>query len=252
VSQRPLPAPLYQRVFGVIYQRIQTGQYQAGSALSTEDQLAAEFEVSKATIRQAVGELVERNLVVRRQGKGTFVRDDAALHLTPPFVGSFADLIIGTHDMSVSDESIERDATFPPDVIAALQMDRATGTILRHRRDIETTPFAYAVVYASPLVDRYLQPSEIRATRRITLLHERGMRITGARQSMSAERADADVARRLDVDFGVPVLLSERVTHSSEGPVEVAHTWYRGDLYKWEADLHYTWVGEEIGISVVT
>jgi GntR family transcriptional regulator len=250
VQQKPLPVPLYLRVYGVIFQRMQHGAYPAGSALPTEDRLAAEFGVSKATVRQAVGALVDRGLVVRRQGKGTFVQDDPAFRPAHAFVGSFPDLIIGTHSLSVREESVERDVSFPSDVLALLEMTETHGMVLRHHRDLDGAPFAYVVVYIAPLVDRYVNAEEIPATGRVTLLHRRGLKVVGSQQSMAAELADVEVARHLGLDFGAPVLFAQRIVKSVDGPIEVVHTWYRGDLYKWEADLIYTWVDNSIVVSV--
>jgi GntR family transcriptional regulator len=250
LPHKPPPIPLYQRVYSVIYRRVQAGTYPPGSALSTEDQLASEFGVSKATVRQAIGELVNRGLVVRKQGSGTFVREDALIHRPHAFVGSFADLIIGTHEISVRDYTVEDDAPFPPEVLAALGMDGPRGTLLRHHRDIDGTSFAYAVVYLAPLVTSVLAGPELVPAGRASLLKQRGVAITSARQSMSAELADVEVARNLGIEFGEPVLFADRVVQSEQGPVEVVHTWYRGDLYKWEATLSFTWTADGLAISV--
>lgn len=67
------PMPLYHQVSSVLRQRMISGDYEAGRKLPTEDELIAEFGVSKATVRQAVGELVASGLVSREQGGGTFV-----------------------------------------------------------------------------------------------------------------------------------------------------------------------------------
>jgi GntR family transcriptional regulator len=247
---KPAPIPLYQRVYSVIYRRILAGAYPPGSALSTEDQLAREFGVSKATIRQAIGQLVDRELVTRKQGSGTFVREDAVIRKPHAFVGSFADLILGTHEISVRDSTIEHDAPFPAEVQAALGLPHPRGTLLRHHRDIAGTPFAYAVVYLTPLVTTVLSASELVPTGRATLLKERGVPVTCARQSMSAELADVDVARNLAIEFGEPVLFADRLMLSDQVPVEVVHTWYRGDLYKWAATLSFTWTAGGLDISV--
>lgn len=250
MAYRPPPAPLYQRVYGVIYRRIQTGQYPTGSALSTEERLASEFGVSKATVRQAVGELVKRGLVVRQQGRGTFVCDDAASQSPHAFVGSFADLIINTSNMALRDQSVERGAIFPADVRDQLGMTEQTGTVLRHWRDVDGVPFVYSIQYLSPRVHDYLKPSELTPPGQVTLMNQRGLLITGARQTMSAELVDVEIAKQLDVEFGGPVLFGERVVHSVLGPIEVDRSWYRGDLFKWEADLAFTWTGGELSIAV--
>ncbi|GAA2592686.1 GntR family transcriptional regulator [Dactylosporangium fulvum] len=248
MPHKPLPAPLYMRIYGLIFQRIQQGEYPPGSTLNTEDQFAAEFNVSKATVRQAVGELVERGIVIRRQGKGTYVRED--LEIRPPhqIIGSLADLILGTRSMSVANQEIE-ERTFPVDIQSILGISGVPGTTIRHLRLIDNTPFAFTAEYLAPVVSEYIKASELRAGGHATLLNDRGLRILGASQSMSAELADPEVALHLNIDFGAPVLFAERVVHSDRGPVEVSHTWYRGDLYKWHADLEFSWSGTGVTVS---
>jgi len=62
-----LALPLYHQVAGILRQRIEEGVYPAGMRLNSEDELAVEFDVSRATVRQAMSELATEGLVVRRR-----------------------------------------------------------------------------------------------------------------------------------------------------------------------------------------
>ena len=84
--------PLYHQVAGILRQRMEDGIYPVGGKLLSEDELAAEFEVSRATIRQAVGELVMEGLVVRRQGRGTYVQERDPSVLQQRFRGSLGEI----------------------------------------------------------------------------------------------------------------------------------------------------------------
>jgi len=77
----------------VLRQRIVDGAYEEGDQLRPEDQLAAEFRVSRATVRQAVGELVREDLVARKQGRGTFVLPVGATSDRQRISGSVQDLV---------------------------------------------------------------------------------------------------------------------------------------------------------------
>ena len=71
----PSPAfsPLYQQIRTLLLGSLQAGEWQPGEAIPSELELAARFKVSQGTVRKAIDELAAENLVVRRQGKGTFV-----------------------------------------------------------------------------------------------------------------------------------------------------------------------------------
>jgi GntR family transcriptional regulator len=70
--------PLYRAVKRALMQAIEDGRLAPGAAMPNEARLAASFGVSIGTLRQAVGELAAEHIVVRRQGRGTFVARHSA------------------------------------------------------------------------------------------------------------------------------------------------------------------------------
>lgn len=73
----PSFSPLYQQIKLLILQSLQSGEWKPSSAIPSEMELAARFKVSQGTVRKAIDELSADNLLVRRQGKGTFVATHA-------------------------------------------------------------------------------------------------------------------------------------------------------------------------------
>lgn len=71
--QRKNPKKLYVQVYDAIRKEIESGQWPINSQIPVEDELCKKYEVSKATIRLAVLELVQRGYLTRHQGRGTFV-----------------------------------------------------------------------------------------------------------------------------------------------------------------------------------
>ncbi len=66
-------SPLYQQIKSLLVQSLERGEWRPGEAIPSEMELAARFQVSQGTVRKAVDELASENLLIRRQGKGTFV-----------------------------------------------------------------------------------------------------------------------------------------------------------------------------------
>ncbi len=92
VPQPVVPAfsPLYQQIKTLLLRSLQAGEWQPGQAIPSEVELAARFRVSQGTVRKAIDEMATENVLVRRQGKGTFVATHAEqetqyrfLRLTP-------------------------------------------------------------------------------------------------------------------------------------------------------------------------
>src|ERR1019366_4224001 len=73
----PTFSPLYQQIKVLITQSLQSGEWKPGDLIPSEVELASRFKVSQGTVRKAIDELATENLVVRRQGKGTFVATHA-------------------------------------------------------------------------------------------------------------------------------------------------------------------------------
>src|SRR5688572_11241600 len=80
VLSRSSPEPLYRQLAGHLEQEIRSGRLKPGDRLEPESSLAGRFRVSRITLRQAVADLVRKELVVRKQGKGTFVTGPAVQH----------------------------------------------------------------------------------------------------------------------------------------------------------------------------
>jgi GntR family transcriptional regulator len=73
----PAFSPLYQQIKNLILKSLQSGEWKPSASIPSENILAARFKVSQGTVRKAVDELAAENLLVRRQGKGTFVATHA-------------------------------------------------------------------------------------------------------------------------------------------------------------------------------
>src|SRR5437868_31009 len=69
----PAFRPLYEQIKILLTQSLVAGEWKPGDAIPSEFELAARFRVSQGTVRKAIDELASEHILVRRQGKGTFV-----------------------------------------------------------------------------------------------------------------------------------------------------------------------------------
>lgn len=81
--------PLYAQVRERLIERIKSGQWKPGQLIPNEFEIAAEFGVSQGTARKAIGELATERLVLRRQGRGTFVVEHTPDHVLFRFFNVF-------------------------------------------------------------------------------------------------------------------------------------------------------------------
>jgi GntR family transcriptional regulator len=233
--------PLYHQVAGVLRQRIEDGDYPVGGKLLSEDELATEFEVSRATIRQAVGELVMEGLVMRRQGRGTFVQERDTNVLQQRFRGSLGDLINESSRAKTRNMDVAHDAPIPVHIAETLQLERPSGTIVKRTRTMDGQPFALTITYLPPDLGKAITPAGLRDKALMELLMDAGVVLSSATQAIRAQLADLDVCSQIDAEVGAAVLMVERIVHDSTGrPVEYVRSWYRGDRYEYAVTLDLT------------
>lgn len=82
-----LPKPLYAQVRDLLLARIRSGEWGPGETLPNEYTLSTDFDVSIGTVRRAVAELEDNGLLVRKQGRGTFVAGRGTTALQERFCG---------------------------------------------------------------------------------------------------------------------------------------------------------------------
>jgi GntR family transcriptional regulator len=220
--------PLYLQLKELLVGGLESGEWRPGETIPSESELAARFGVSLGTVRKAIDALVVDNLVIRRQGKGTFV----ATH-TEEGASMFRFLRIrrrdGKDEYPASRLIDVRRGKATPDMARLLDIKVASQVIVVHRLlEYSGEPVVLdEIVLPAPLF-RGLTKAKIDAYRgSLYSLFETqfGVRILRAQEKLSAIAADAQTAALLRVRPGEPLLAVERVTLTfGDRPVE----WRRG------------------------
>lgn len=228
------PIPLYHQVFGVLRQRILDGSYPAGMKLAPEDELASEFNVSRATVRQAVGQLVQSGMLSRQQGRGTFVLPGAVGGASQIFSGSLPDLMRETGRTKIRAVELEHEAELPCRVATQLELPSPLGTIIRRTRERDGVAFAYTINFLPPETGKMITRRDLRQGSLMRHLEANGITFATAQQTIRAQLADVTVSESLGVQLSSAVLFVERLLRDEQGaPVEFVQSFYRGDLYEY-------------------
>ncbi len=221
----PSFAPLYVQIKALLEQALEAREWRPGEAIPSEIELASRYGVSQGTVRKAIDALAADNLVVRRQGKGTFV----GTH-TEERSSLFRFLRIRRNDgadaQPVSRLLDVRRAKANGDVARLLGL-RASDAVLVLRRvlDYEGEPIVLDEITLSASLFRGLTKARYDAYRGSMygfFETQFGVRMLNARERIRAVTADAATARILHVDTGAPLLAVDRVTSTyGNRPVEV-------------------------------
>lgn len=216
--------PLYHRIVEQIREYIRDRKVPAGTKLPSEDELAQHFSVSSITIRAALKELADSGLIDRRQGRGTFVRS-AVDSRTEWSLASIEDIVMTSR---LSDTVLVQQGyiTAPPWVHSALSLppkDRAFN--LQIIRQKEGRPFMLSDGYFPPFIGDQLAKIDVAEhLKKNSLLIGLVEEVTGEhyaeiRQSIVADIASSDIARKLGIPEGTPLLVVRRMSLSDDGRV---------------------------------
>jgi len=216
--------PLYVRVREGIVQRIADGDWAAGHMLPSETRLGEEFGVSQGTVRKALDDLAASNVVVRRQGKGTFV----ATHTDERALFHFFHLCRDDGRRELPESRVlscrRRRATRLDAAKLGLGSDARVIQIERVR-DLEDTP----AIMETVIVDEARFPDLGKPHARdlpntlYQLYEERyGVTVARAHEHLRAVAASDSDAKALGIPPGTPLLEIERLALTVDGvPVEL-------------------------------
>jgi GntR family transcriptional regulator len=235
---RQSPIPLHYQLKEMLRSWITSGKFDDGGQFPPERELLERLAVSRMTIRRALSELVNEGLLIREQGRGSFV----VLHQVQEQLGQLTSFTedmklrgLSTtskiiHSQLVRDEGVAAKMGIPTDeeLVSVQRIRSVKGesialqtAFVRHR-------------FCPGLLDDGL----IRGSLYKTLEERYALRLRRAVQTIEAKTADEYERDLLGIPLGRPVLWLERLTYLQNGqPIEYVRSTYRGDQYRFTVEL---------------
>jgi GntR family transcriptional regulator len=227
------------RIYLLLRERILNGALEPGSRLPGELSIAAEYGVSRVTVRRALDTLAIDGLIDRRPGSGTFVQENNSVQ---PIVADLSNVL--SHLVEMGRRTSVRLLSFAyvnpsESVAAALGLgpgERAQRSI--RVRLIDGAPFSYLVTHVPERIGVTYSEADLASMPLLGLLERSGIVVEEASQSIGATLAGPDVAEALALEIGSPLLSLTRVVWDPSGQgVEHLHALYRPDRYSFHMDL---------------
>jgi len=237
----PSFSPLYQQIKGLILRGLQAGEWRPGEAIPSEIELAARFKVSQGTVRKAIDELAAENLLMRRQGKGTFVSTHAEERVQYRFLRL-------TPDLPFQQEPAQREfldcrrLKAPADVARALNLQLGEDVIeIRRVLSFSGRPVVLDDIWLPGHMFKGLTAerlSQYQGPMYGLFESEFGVRMIRAEEKLRAVLADESVAPLLKVVPGSPLLSVERLSRTyDDQPVELRRGLYLTDQHHYRNEL---------------
>lgn len=221
--------PLYRQIRDLLVRSLDAGEWKPGELIPSEIELAARFQVSQGTVRKAVDELAAENLLVRRQGKGTFV----ATHHEPRAQFRFLRVMPDTGDPEPPQSHFLECRRVRATADIARQLDLRAGDAVVYLRRVLSfggAPIVLEEIWLPGTLFRGLTAerlAEYKGPLYGLFETEFGTHMIRAAENLRAVAADAAAVAALGVAAGSPLLLVERVSYSyGDRAVEVRRGQY--------------------------
>jgi len=225
--------PLHMQVEEDLRERIETGEWRAGERIPAEDQLCEAYRVSRITMRQAIGRLVDRGLLIRARGKGTFVRDTAVTageRRVTSFTAELAQLGMA------AGATVLENGLVAADQPTALALGVAEGDLVVRIHRLRTgdgKPIGLQTSYLPGARFPGLHTVDLGDRSMYELLRSQyGVTPTEAVETFTVGGIKGRDARLLDVPPRSCGFYAERIAYDKVGPFERTVSVMRGDRYR--------------------
>ncbi|MES2130407.1 MAG: GntR family transcriptional regulator [Pseudomonadota bacterium] len=236
----PTFSPLYQQIKALLMQSLQSGEWKPGELIPSEVELAGRFKVSQGTVRKAIDELAAENLVMRRQGKGTFVstHHEARAHFR--FLRLMPDEGV-PHQPDNQIIEVKR-MRAPAEVARLLDLKAGDGVVyIKRVLSFDGAPTIVEELWLPGQLFKGLTADrlvEYKGPMYGLFESEFGTRMIRATEKIRAVCADAGAAHFLQLAEGTPLLCAERVSFTyGDKPVELRRGLYSTAQHHYQNEL---------------
>ncbi len=223
-AKREHGIPLYMQIIELLVVKISSGEWSPGELIPSEIKLAQELSVSQGTVRKAISELVENNVLVRKQGKGTFVsnhnHDRALFHFFHITDDNGNKLLPESRALNCR----KKTATRFEAAVLHLADDAPVIRIERVRSLSSTPTIVETIVLPADPFEALQNSNTCDLPNMLYELYEKqfGITIHSAEEKLRATVANKRDAKVLEVEPGTPLLEIERVALTlDKAPVEL-------------------------------
>jgi GntR family transcriptional regulator len=251
LARKPLPAasaqgsaafrPLYRQIKDLLVQALDRGDWKPGEAIPSETELALRFQVSQGTVRKAVDELAAENLLIRRQGKGTFV----STHHEARVRFRFLRLAPNQGEVQPAESQVLdcRRVRASAEIARVLELKGGDPVVaIRRLLSFASVPTVVDDIYLPGALFKGLSAELLNGYRGPLygfFETEFGISMVRAEEKVRAVSADAEISTLLGVVQDTPILKVDRISFTyADRPVELRMGHYVTDRYHYRNSLN--------------
>lgn len=229
--------PLHQQAEELLRVMIQQEEYRKGKLLPNEVELSKELNISRNTLRQAINKLVYEGLLIRKKGYGTTVAPQNVMSNARNWMSFSQEMhmqgvVVQNFELHISRK------TAPEEAVEFLNAPRGGKLLCLERlRGRPGLPFVYFISYFNPAIPMSGE-EDMTVPLYENLNKNYGIVVKTSREMIYARSASGELAEKLDIDPGAPILVRKRfVLDVNDVPVEYNIGYYRADSFTYSIEF---------------
>ena len=232
--------PLYEQLRQALQDAITSGQLPAGSKMPTEEELCAQFNISRPVVRQAYNKLIEDDCVERMRGRGTFVR---TVDLRSRFINKQLSFEEEMSFYNLPHRTVllrQEWVAYQPELFSKLHLERNQRCLhITRLRFVSEAPYLLVENYIPEPLCPGIEQYDFAANSLYKTLNDvYGERVVSSRRTIKALTANAEFSELFGVRRGSPVLSIENVSFDQLGrPIDYSREYLDGVVQKFEFDV---------------
>lgn len=228
--------PLYIQLKNKLLEDIEKN-YKPNDLIPPEGKLEIEYQVSRITVRKAIEELEKEDIVVKKQGKGTYVKEKTVLYDANMITSLTQRLEKQNRILTTKSKSFEIIAEDKEHFVKELLLSN-TLLCMKRTRLLEGTPFALMINYFDinkvPNLEQNFNQESLYAF----IKEEYDIELYSSDETVEALAANAFQAKQLEIEIGMPLLSLKRLSYDKNGtPMEFSHLLIKANMYKHQIKL---------------
>jgi len=240
IIDKTSPIPLYVQVSEYLEKRIKTEKYRIGAKLPSEGELAGLFQLNRNTIRQAISLLVQKDLVEKQRGVGTFVKEKTSLspvHQLGSMVSFVDDFNLDNVDLE--ERIIQKKKIRAGAELAEKLMIKAGDEVveIERLRIADKTPLVMERQYYSFKDFGELLEMELKGSMYQLLINHFQADLDHSIQTIRAVKPTREIVRLMSISPDTPCIFLESLAYNSQNVcIEILQSFYRGDRYMFRVE----------------
>lgn len=228
---------LYNQLKSKIREKIETGEWAEGQKIPTEKELCEMFKVSRITARKAIDDLQEENLLVKKQGKGTFIKRNQINQSLEKFYSFSKELT--KQGLEEKAEMLEFKIMEADSRIQRIMniSENEEVFVIKRLRLLDDKPYAIEVSYIPVKFTPELTKELVDRNGLYNSLQAFGVKLEHATEKFSAVNLRKEEAYYLNSDFSEAGIKLTRRTYQGTDMVEYCSSIIRGDMFTYTVDL---------------